>query len=145
MATTKKPATKKKPTKKVAPKKATAKKPKAAPKRKLRANENPHPRKLRGALLYELRSCALSVQLNKEKLENINSTLNVLSMDKKHAPVFAMLNKRDAVSAETKEATLAFAVAQKKVADKFKIPLERIHEYTFDTDTGAITPSKATT
>lgn len=140
-AAAKKPA--KKATKKATPAKD---KPKAVKKtgRKLRRNEDPHPRRLRGALLYELRAAALSVQLKQEKLETVNASLNAMSMNPEFVEVFKLLSKRTALSSDIKDVTLAFVEVQRKLSAKFNIPLERIHEYTFNTDTGAITPSKIT-
>lgn len=135
--TTKKPATKKK-----VAKAAAVKAPSKG--RKLRNNENPHPRRLKGALLYEIRSTALAMQLATEKLTNVNTALDALSMSPQHAPVFALLSKKATITEDAKEAKLAFIEAQKKLAAKFNIPIDRIHEYTFDTETGTMSPSKLT-
>ncbi len=109
--------------------------------RKLRANENPHPRRLRGKLQLEFKMSAMEVELKRSKLKTTNAQLDTLSMDPQHAAVFQLLRKRDADSADLKDAVIAFAEVQKKVADKFGIPYNELHEYTIDTDNGVIAPS----
>lgn len=115
------------------------------PGRKIRASENPHPRKLKGTLLLEFRAASFNLELRRQKLESTNAHLDTLSMDPSHAKVFSLLAQREGISTDIRDAVLEFAVVQKKLADKFGIPLEKLHEYTFDTDSGAITPSRAVT
>lgn len=129
MATTKR----KTPAKKTA-RKSAAKKNGVAKGRKPRKGQKVHPRKLRGQLLHEFRASALELELKRQKLENVGAKLNALSRDTIHDPVFLLLAKKEALVKEIKTQVFAFAEVQKKIAKKFDIPFENIHEYTFDTN-----------
>lgn len=132
-------ATKKKTTKKAngVPKNGARKR----PARKLAANQNPHPRRLRGALFHEFKSASAMLAMRRQRLESINDRLNVHSMDQRYAPIFLLLKEREEVSIDIKQAIVDFAEVQKKVAKKFGIPFEELHKFTFDTSTGILQPS----
>ena len=146
MATRKKTTTKKAAAKKAATKKRTpAKSNGKARARKPRKSEKLHPRKLRGKILLECRNAALELELKRQKLQNTIEKLNMLSRDPVHDPVFLLLGKKDALVKEVKAETQAWIEMQKKVAEKFNIPFEDLHLYTFDTDAGAIILKGAST
>lgn len=121
--------------KKTAAKNGAKKKPQA---RKLRSNENPHPRRLRGNLLLELRAASLEMELRRAKLDAVNAKIDALSMDPRYADVFLLLKQRESISEDMKDTVFSYAEVQKKIGKKFDIPIEDLHEYTFDTDTGVI-------
>lgn len=125
-------------TRKKAPKKNGVKKNGA---RKPRPGQELHPHKIRGKLQLEFKMAAMEVELKRSKLEKTNAEIGTLSMDPQHAPVFALMKRREEISTEMRDAVIAFASVQKRVADKVGIPYEKLHEYTIDTDTGAMIPS----
>lgn len=126
--------------KKGAAKKKPAKKKAGA---KLRKNQNPHPRKLTGKLLSDLRAASYKLQMKNAQADALEKELNAFSMDSVHAPIFMALAKQKLLVGETKEAIEEFVVVQKMLAAKYKIPIEELHLYTFDTETGGVTYSGA--
>jgi len=116
-----------------------------APARKPRANQALHPYRLRGKLQLEFKMAAMEVELKRSKLDKTNAELGTLSMDPQHAAVFALMKRKEDIAAEMKDSVVAFATIQKKIAEKFGIPYDKLHEYTIDTDTGAMIPGSAKT
>lgn len=96
--------------------------------------------KLTGILYHEMRAAHAEVEAANKQVQLL--TTHVLHEQQKqvHAPLVKLMQSRDAATRELQLRKQAFGAVQLKVGKKFGIPPEELQNWSFDTDSGVLSP-----
>ena len=96
------------------------------------------PLKLSGALFWRYRALLAETQTKEAYVKLAEQSLDHLSKIPQFAPVFTAIRAKDKARSHHDLSVTSFADLQKEIAKKFKIPLEELHNYRIDTETGLL-------